>query len=363
MKVVILVGGEGTRLRPLTFNTVKAMVPVLNRPFMEHMIRYLSSHGVDDIILALCYLPEPIERHLGDGSRFGVRLTYVIEESPLGTAGAVKNAESCLDSVFLVFNGDIFTDIDLRAMLSFHRQREAKVTIALTPVEDPTAYGLIETEVDGRVKRFLEKPSWDEVTTNLINAGIYILDREVLQDVPPNTHFMFEHHLFPGLLAKGVSVYGYFTDAYWIDIGTPEKYLQLHRDLLLGKSTSTLCKEIRDKEGTRRAESFIHPTANIEGPVIIGSGCSIGSGVRIKGPVTIGEGCTILEGAIVEKAVLWHNVRVGKQAMVKSCVVGDNSLIGDGSSVDQSSVIGDHVTITQDSHLMPDTKIWPGTEI
>jgi len=362
MKAVILVGGEGTRLRPLTCNTVKAMVPVLNRPFLEHMICYLRSHGVDDIILALCYLPERIEGYFGDGRRLGVRLTYVMEESPLGTAGAVKNAESHLDNLFLVFNGDIFTDIDLRAMLSFHRERKAKITIALTPVEDPTAYGVVETNVDSKIERFLEKPSRDEVTTNLINAGIYVLDREVLGSIPPNTPFMFEHHLFPTLLAKGTPMYGYSSDSYWIDIGTPEKYLQVHCDLLQGKGNTPLLSQARkDEPDSQALRASIHPTANIEGPVVIGNGCSIGSDVQIRGPVSMGEGCQILDGAVVERAVLWHNVHIGKRAVVRDCIIGSNSLIDDGSCVDHRSVLGDNVVITKNSQLKPDSRIEPGT--
>jgi len=361
MKAVILVGGEGTRLRPLTCNIYKAMVPVLNKPFLEHMIHYLRGHGVDDIVLALCHLPEHIKDYFADGSKFGVKLSYVIEESPLGTAGAVKNAESYLDDLFFVFNGDILTDIDLRAMLSFHRERKAKATIALTPVEDPTFYGVAETDLQGKVNRFVEKPSRGEATTNLINAGIYILDQEILQDIPTNTPSMFERHLFPALLAKGVPIYGFPSHAYWIDIGTPEKYLQMHHDLLQGKSTATLCSQIRDKEISRQA--LIHPTAEIAGSVIIGNGCSIGPGVRIEGPAVIGEGSKILDQAKIEGAVLWRNVQIGKQATLKDCIIGDNSFIGDGSFIAHGSVIGDNVIITQGSQLSPGTKIWPDTRI
>ncbi len=361
MKAVILVGGEGTRLRPLTCNIHKAMVPVLNKPFLEHMIHYLRGYGVDDIIPTLCHLPEHIKDYFADGSKFGVKLSYVIEESPLGTAGAVKNAKSYLDDLFFVFNGDILTDIDLRAMLSFHRGRKAKATIALTPVEDPTFYGVVETDLQGKVKRFVEKPSREEVTTNLINAGIYILDQEILQDIPTNTPFMFERHLFPALLAKGVPIYGFPSRAYWIDIGTPEKYLQMHHELLQGKSTATLCSQIRDKGISRQA--LIHPTAEIEGSVIIGSGCSIGPGVRIVGPAVIGEGSKILDQAKIEGAVLWRNVQIGKQATLKDCIVGDNSFIGDGSFIALGSVIGDNIIINQGSHLSPGTKIWPDTRI
>ena len=359
MKAVILVGGGGTRLRPLTCNTPKAMLPVLNKPFLEQMIYYLRGYGVDDIILALCYLPQCIEGHFGDGSGLGVKLTYVMEDSPLGTAGGVKNAERYLEDLFLVFNGDVFTDIDLGAMLSFHHERKAKATIALTPVENPTAYGVVETESQGRVKRFLEKPRWEEVTTNLINAGIYILDREVLQDIPPHTPFMFEHHLFPRLLEKGVPIYGYPSDAYWIDMGTPEKYLQLHHDLLQGKSASAFHRQNKPK----LAQGFLHPTAKIEGAVVIGEGCTIGSEARVKGPTTIGEGCQILDGAIIEGAVLWRHVHIGQRAILKDCIIGDSSHMGYDSLIPEGSVISDNVVVTKGSHLSPGTKIWPDTKV
>jgi mannose-1-phosphate guanylyltransferase len=326
------------------------------------MIWYLKRHGVDSVVLALCHLPDQIEKYFGNGNQCGVTLTYVMEESPLGTAGAVKNAESHLNDLFLVFNGDIFTDIDLGTMLSFHRDRKAKATIALTAVEDPSAYGVIETEPDGRVRRFVEKPPREEATTNLINAGIYILDREVIRDIPSNTRYMFEHHLYPALLAQGVPIYGYHSDAYWIDIGTPEKYLQVQRDLLAGQCKAALPSQITENE--RRGQTvgaFIHPTARVEGPVIIGSGCSIGPGVRIKGPAVIGEGCEVLDRALIEGAVLWSEVHVGKQAIVENCVVGNGSLIGHGSCVGRGCVLGDHVVVENGIHLDPDSKVWPDT--
>ncbi len=359
MKAVILVGGEGTRLLPLTCNRVKAMVPVLNQPFLEHMLLYLKRHDVDDIILTLCYLPEHIKGYFGDGSRLGVKLTYVVEKSPLGTGGAVKNVEPYLDNTFFVFNGDIFTDIDLGEMMSFHHEKKAKVSIALTPVEDPSLYGVVETNPQGRAGRFVEKPPREEATTNLINAGIYILDPEVLGEMPPHIHFMFEHHLFPQLLAKGVPIYGYPSDAYWIDIGSPDKYLQLHHDLLQGKSISfPYSQEIKCG-----AQTSIHPTAQIEGAVVLGSRCMVGSGVRIKGPVVIGSGCHILDEAKIEGAILWRNVQVGRRASLSNCIVGDNCLIGDDSHILDGSVLSDQVEVIRGGKLLPGVAIWPGTKV
>lgn len=238
MKAVLLVGGEGTRLRPLTCNTVKAMVPVANKPFLEHIIAYLSSHGVDEIVVTLCYLPDRIRDYFGDGRRFGVKMDYVREESPLGTAGAVKNAAAHLDSTFVVLNGDIFTGLDLSNMIVAHRYRGAEATIALTPVDNPTAYGVVEMEQTGRVRRFVEKPPPDQVTSNLINAGTYVLEPCVLEEIPAGMPCMFEHHVFPGLLQRRAAFYGYVSSTYWLDIGTPEKYRKLNCDLVAGTCPS-----------------------------------------------------------------------------------------------------------------------------
>lgn len=359
MKAVILVGGEGTRLRPLTYHIHKTMAPVLNEPFLEHMIYYLKEYGVDDIVLAMCYLPQSIKDYFGDGSRFGVNLAYVLEDSPLGTAGAVKNAERYLhDGPFLVFNGDVFTGINLGEMLSFHCERGAIATIALTPVEDPSAYGVVEMDAQGRVKRFVEKPPREEATSNLINAGIYILDEEVLKEIPRDTFYMFEHHVFPGLLEKGMPVYGYPSDAYWIDMGTPEKYLDLHRSLLGGNSSSTFCSQITQ----RKTQITIHPSAEIEGDVVIGEGCTIGPEVHIKGPSVIGEGCVIFDKAKIDGAILWRNVRVGQRAVLKDCIIGDNTVIGDDCLIPRGVVIGGNICINEGSCLEPDARIGPDTE-
>lgn len=361
MQVVLLVGGEGTRLRPLTCKTVKAMVPILNRPFLEHLVHYLAQHGIDDIIVTLCYLPDTIERYFGDGRRFGVKLTYVVEESPLGTAGAVKNAERYLNDTFFVLNGDIFTDLDLRGMLTFHRQRQSKATIALTPVDDPSAYGVVETGSGGRVRRFVEKPKREEATTNLINAGTYILERDVLEDMPRNTHFMFEHNVFPTLLGKDSPVYSYPSDAYWMDIGTPQKYCQVQYDLLEGRGRSSLYVAGTSEVLGSGARSVVHSMAKVEGPVMIGDDCSIGPHVQIKGPAVIGDSCTILDGAAVERCILWSNIVVGRNASLKDCIVGSNTSIGEGSFVDEGSVIGENVAVSDGSRLQPGQKIWPDT--
>ncbi|MFC1992275.1 sugar phosphate nucleotidyltransferase [Chloroflexota bacterium] len=350
MKAVILVGGEGVRLRPLTCNTPKAMVPILNRPFLEHLLDYLKRHGVTDAILAMGYLPDPIQSRLGDGTQLGVQLTYLVEESPLGTAGAVKNAESFLNEPLVVFNGDILTEIDLTAMVKRHQEMKPKVSIALTPVDNPTIYGVVETDAQGRVQRFVEKPSWDKVTTNMINAGIYILEPEVLAHIPASTPCMFETYLFPRLLEMGEPILSYPSDAYWIDIGTPEKYLQANHDLL---------KQCGGKGIQTEGKSQIHPAAQIEGPVLIAEECMIAEGAKLKGPAVLGPQCEIGKGAIVEGAVLWNHSIVGEKAVVRNCIVCSHGYVEQDSHVLDNCVLGDNVTVASGNALVNGAKVWP----
>jgi mannose-1-phosphate guanylyltransferase len=350
MKAVILVGGEGTRLRPLTCNTPKAVVPILNRPFLEHLLGYLKGHGVTDAVLAVGYLPDPIRRCLGDGTQLGVRLTYLVEDSPLGTAGAVKNAESYLDGPFLVLNGDIITEIDLTAMMKRHKEVMPKTSIALTPVDNPTIYGVVETDPQGLVQRFVEKPTWDKVTTNMINAGIYILEPEVLALIPASAPSMFENYVFPRLLEMGERILGCPSDAYWIDIGTPEKYLQANHDLLLQQvGTGIQCE----------GKSQIHSAAQLEGPVLLGEGCTIAEDAGLRGPVVLGPHCEIGKGALVQGVVLWHHSRVGEEAVLSNCVVCSHSYVGQGSHIPDNCVLGEGVSVAPGSILDKGTKVWP----
>jgi len=332
LKAVILVGGPGTRLRPLTFETPKSMVPVLNHPFMEYTLAYLKKAGVEDIILTLNYLPDAIRGVFGDGRKFGVRLTYCIEESPLGTAGAVKNAEKYLDGTFLVLNGDVFTDLDIADMLASHRAKKAKATISLQWVDNPSAFGVVETDGDKRVGKFIEKPPPGQETTNWINAGTYALEPEVLKYIPAG-HYMFENGLFPLLLERDEPVYGYPFRGYWLDMGTPAKYLSLNSDLLLARTESPLIGRLGKGALSYGKDTTIHPSARITAPVAIGDNCQIGSGVRITGPAVIGPGSTLEDGASIENAVLWDNVRIGAQAALQRCIIGGNTSIEPGRQV------------------------------
>ena len=320
-QAVILVGGQGTRLRPLTLKVPKPMLPVLNHPFLEHTIAYLRKYGFSDIILASSYLSGFIRDYLSSGGRGEAPLRYVVEDTPLGTAGAVKNAEPYLKSSFVVLNGDIFTDLNLADMLSFHRRHQARATIALTWVDNPSAFGVVETEADGRVRRFIEKPPPDQITTHWINAGIYILEPEVLRYVPQATHYMFERGLFPLLLKRGEPVYGYPHHGYWLDMGTLEKYLGLNCDLLGAKTTSHLTPPPNQDGSYLAPDATVHPTASVTGPVAIGRRCRIDEGARILGPVVIGNDCHIGAGACLERAVLWDGASARAGASYRQCVI------------------------------------------
>ena len=355
MKAVVLVGGEATRLHPLTCNTPKVMIPVLNRPFFEHLIGYLKKHNIADIVLAVRKSPGQIGDHFGDGSKFGARLTYSTEDSPLGTAGAVKNAERFFDDSFFVLNGDIFTDIDLSQMMRLHRANRAVASLALTPVEDPTAYGIVETDREGRVKRFIEKPRRDQVTTNMINAGIYILEPDILSYVASNTFSMFERDVFPPLLEKGQAMYGYPFQDYWIDMGTPDKYVKLQHDLLRRNVGSS---------GIRlEGESSVHTSARIEGPALIGEGCSIDENCVVRGPTVLGARCHVKENAVIEGAILWRDCTVGNAAKLRNCLIASRCLVGHKTEILDGCLIGDDVRIGEGNRLSGGIRIWPGTTI
>ena len=355
MKAVILAGGEATRLRPLTCNISKIMVPVLNRPFFQYIIGYLKKHNIIDIILAVGKSHDQIQSYFSDGSNFGVKLAYSVEDYPMGTAGAIKNAEKFLNDSFIVFNGDVFTDIDLTTMMKLHREKKATASIAVTPVDNPTSYGVVETDSQGRVKRFLEKPSRDEATTNMINAGIYILEPDILSYIIPNSFSMFERNVFPTLLEGGRAIYSYPSQDYWIDIGTPDKYLRLHYDLLY--------RSVGNRGIKFEGESSVHPSAQIEGPTIVGEGCIIEKDSVIKGPVALGARCRIEESAIVEGAILWQDCKIGKGARLRNCMLAPCCCIEERVEILDNCVLGDSVRIGKGNRLSQGIRIWPNKSI
>ncbi len=333
LTAVILAGGPGTRLQPHTDATPKPMVPVVNRPFLEHTIAYLKKYGIDNIIVTLSYLPQVVQDYFGNGNHLGIRLTYCLEESPLGTAGAVKNAAPYLDSTFIVLNGDVFsTDLDIAAMVAFHRHHGAQATIALTWVENPSAFGVVEANSEGRVTRFVEKPRPEQITTNWINAGTYVVEPDALKHVPANRHYMFENGLFPKLLERGEAVYGYPFRGYWLDMGTEEKYLSLNLDLLLARVSSPLLPNLDPDKISSDDGVFIHPSAQIVAPVVIGSNCRINQNAEIRGPVIIGPDCWIGKDALIERTVIWPGIHIADGTICRQMVISSNNQLVQGKA-------------------------------
>lgn len=339
MQALILAGGKGTRLRPLTLYTPKPIVPICNRPFLLYQIDTLRRAGITDITLSLSYQPHKIEQQLGDGGDFGVNLKYTVEPQPMGTAGAYKFAEDLIREPTVVFNGDILTDIDLKAVIREHTEREATATVVLTPVDNPSAYGLVETEEDGQVRRFLEKPKADEITVNTINAGTYILEPRVLDYIPANENHSFEYGLFPNLLARKEPFFAHIPQkTYWLDIGTPARYLQAHHDLLGNRVTRLRLKE-------RRGNFDAATHADIDELSMIGDDCTIKPGAQIINSV-LGQGCYIEEKARIENSVVWAHTRVGAGAQLFDAIVGRGCHIGRSAQLNAGTVLGDKTSLT-----------------
>ena len=339
MQALILAGGKGTRLRPLTVYTPKPVVPICNRPFLLYQIDTLRRAGITDITLSLSYQPFKIEQQLGDGSDFGVKINYTVEPQPMGTAGAYKFAEDLIREPTVVFNGDIVTDLDLESVIREHNEHKATATIVLAPVENPSAYGLVETHEDGRVKRFLEKPKADEISVNTINAGTYILDPKVLDIIPAGENFSFEYGVFPELLKREEKFYAHVPErAYWIDIGTPSRYLQVHHDILAGR--------VRGLELKERRGSFDSAThAEIDELSIIADDCTVKPGAQIINSV-LGVGVHVEEKARIENSVVWAHTRVGAGAQIVNAIVGRGCHIGRAASVGAGTALGDKTNLT-----------------
>ena len=353
MKAVILVGGLGTRLRPLTLDTPKALVPVLNVAFLEHVLRRLAGFGIRDVVLAISHMAPAVESCFGNGSRLGMNIRYVFEKTPLGTAGAARNALGHISEACLVMNGDIFTGLDISAMKAYHDIHCAKVTIALTPVENPSSYGLVETREDGSVRSFLEKPSPSEITTNMINAGTYIVEPEVLAGISSDTQVSFERTVFPSLVPTN-HIFAFVDKSYWIDIGTPAKYHQLNRDLLLGAARSVPMLTGSPVAG------IIHPSARLKGPVMVAAGAEIGQNAVVTGPTIIGPSCKVEEGSIVSDSIIWQNTMIGAGCVIESSIVGCNCALGQGSHF-FACTIGSRISLPK-GYWQTSGQIWPGLE-
>ena len=341
MQALILAGGKGTRLRPLTVYTPKPIVPVVNRPFLLYQIEVLRRAGITDITLSLSYQPDKIQQILGNGSELGVTLRYITEPSPLGTAGAYRFAMDGMNETTAVFNGDILTDIDIAKLVEFHHEKAAEATISLVRVDDPTRYGLAEADTDGRMVKFVEKPKADEADTfeiNTINAGIYILEPTIMGLIPKDINSSFEYDVFPAILEKKIPFFASLMDKeYWRDIGTPANYLSAHHDFLSGN--------IKGFELENTNTSDVATRAEIDKTSIIGEGCVIKPGVRIVNSV-IGSGVHIEEKAVIENSVVWSHARISTAAEIRDAVIGRSCHIGRNAVVGEGSVLGDKTTLT-----------------
>lgn len=352
MKAILLAGGKGTRLRPLTVHTPKPIVPILGRPFLYYQIDLLRQvPEIDEVILSLNYQPRRIEEIFGEGEGLGLRLRYVVEPIPLGTGGAVRYAGDSLTESVVVFNGDVLTQVDLGAVLRLHRERKAKATIVLTPVENPRAYGLVENDARGNVSRFLEKPGDSEITCNTINAGIYVLEPETFERIPKDTAWSIERSFFPSLIERADTFVAYVYNGYWIDIGTPEKYVQVHRDIMDGRYVAPPFDTAGAGAAVVAPGAKVDEGVELSGPCFIDEGAVVKAGARVLPYSVIGRQAHVEESAVIEGSIVWPNGWIGREASVRGAILGRNCHIGRHAVVESPVVLGDKTVVTDYSRL------------
>ena len=359
MQAVILVGGEGTRLRPLTSTVPKPVVPLVDRPFISFMLEWLGQHGIDDVIMSCGFLATSVRNVLGDGSGLGLRLRFVEEPDPRGTAGALKFAEPMLDERFLMLNGDVLTDIDLGQQIAQHERTGAKATLALVPVADPSAYGLVHLEDDHSVRDFLEKPSPDAIDTNLISAGAYVLEREILELVPADRNVSIEREVWPRLIGKGL--YGFPSESYWLDIGSPDRYLQGTFDIIEGN--------VKTAVGERLGSDWlaIDEGAEVRGrvipPAVLERGVRVAEGAHVGSLVVLGEDVSIGAGTTVERAVILNGAQIGEGCTLRDCIVAAGARVGARTTITGGAVLGEGVTVGADNVIAHGARIFPGVAL
>jgi mannose-1-phosphate guanylyltransferase len=359
MQAVILAGGEGTRLRPLTSTVPKPVVPLVDRPFISFMIEWLRQEGVDDVILSCGFLATGMRNVLGDGSSAGVRLRFVEEPDPRGTAGALKFAESMLDERFLMLNGDVLTDISLAGQIAQHERTGAVATLALIGVPDPANYGLVRLNEDASVQAFVEKPSADSIDTNLISAGAYVLERSILELVPPDRNVSIEREVWPQLVGAGL--YGYASEGYWLDIGSPARYLQGTFDILEGNVSTPVRARLGGDwlavDGAAEVRGRVIPPAVIERGVRVAEGAHVGS------LVVLGEGVSVAAGASVERSVVFAGAQIGERCTLRDCIVAAGASIGADTTIAGGAVVGEGVTIGAENVIDHGARIFPSVAL
>src|SRR5215831_6468861 len=363
MKAVVMAGGEGTRLRPLTSNQPKPMVPIVGKPCMEHIIELLARHGFEDVIVTVAFLPQAIRSYFGGGETLGIDVSYSVEESPLGTAGSVRLAAGRLDDTFLVISGDALCDVDITRLVEFHKEKRASVTIGLKAVENPLEFGIVVTDEEGRVERFLEKPSWGQVFSDTINTGIYVLEPEVLKHVPTDRPYDFSKELFPLLLEMGRPLYGYVCEGYWQDIGNLDQYRQANFDALDEKVRLKI-PGIRIRGNVWVGEGVeIDDVEGVEGPAFIGNYCTISPESSVGPYSVLGPGTTLRERARVSRSVIDASCYIGRSAVVEGAILGRNCDVRSHARVHEGVAIGDQVTLGDQSVIYPGVRIYPYKEV
>ncbi|MFZ7134367.1 MAG: sugar phosphate nucleotidyltransferase [Eubacteriales bacterium] len=363
MKGIIMAGGKGTRLKPLTCSVPKPMVPVINKPTMEYTIDLLKKYDIKDVAITLAHLPNSIIDYFKEGENWGLHLKYYIEDSPLGTGGSVKNCSDFIQETFLVVSGDALTDLDIQKAVAFHKHKGSKATLVLKEVEIPLEYGVVITDNQGRITRFMEKPSWGEVFSNCINTGMYILEPEVLNYFNPGDIFDFSKDLFPKLLEDDIPMYGYITTDYWNDIGSMESYIETHEDILSGKVKVQIHYDELRKNIWVGKNSFISGDCILHPPVIIGDHCQVNEG-SIIGPYTVlGNNSIINAHAAVKKSILWNNCYIDKEAQIKGAVICSENKIKKSVKIFENVAIGEQCLVENNVVIKPDVKIWPSKKI
>jgi mannose-1-phosphate guanylyltransferase/phosphomannomutase len=359
VKAVILAGGEGTRLRPLTSTTPKPMIPLANRPIMEHVVGLLKRHGFDDIVVTVAFQANVIRTYFGNGGEFGVQMVYAAEDRPLGTAGSVRNARAQLDDTFLVISGDVLTDIDLAGLVEFHRHHAAVATIGLKAVENPREFGIVITRGDGSIERFLEKPTWGQVFSDTINTGIYVLEPEIFDAIAPDVPVDFSMEVFPNLLLAGEPLFGYEAKGYWEDVGDLDAYVRVHHDVLDGRVEVDI-PGFRLGEGVWLGEGTeIHPAAKVDGPVILGDDCRVGAGSHLREYSVLGSNVRVAEDAFIHRAIVHDNVYLAAGVRLRGCVVGRSSDLRRGVRCEEGVVLGDECFVGDHAVINPGVKIYP----
>ena len=359
MRAVVMAGGEGTRLRPLTSNQPKPMVPVCNKPCMEHIVELLKRHGIDDIVVTLAFLPKAIRGYFGDGSALGVNISYSVEQVPLGTAGSVKNAEDHLDERFIVISGDALTDFDLTAIVAEHERRGALATLVLKRVENPLEFGVVVINDEGGIERFLEKPTWGQVFSDTVNTGIYVLEPEVFEHIPADQPYDFSQELFPKLLEMGKPLYGTVADGYWQDVGSLAQYLVANRDVLDGKVQTTI-PGIRLEGNIYVGENVnLDSLDSVTGPAVIGNYAKIDRQARIGAYSVLGSNVVVKQHAETGNSVVDANTYIGSGSKVQGAILGKNCDVKRGVTISEGAAIGDECIIGEDSYIAPDVKIYP----